>query len=484
MNRFAVATIGALILALLPVAAASAKKPTPGTHGHKTQVSCSQSALVAAIDAANSNGGGTLKLAHGCHYALTTSPDSSENGLPAITSAITIKGDHSTIDGTDSFRVFEVDGPGGSLSARDLTITGGSAQDFGGGIANLGGRVTLDHARVIGNRAVSAGGGIASATFDPSSVAALIVRHSSVSHNQQTSADPDVALGGGGIVNIEGTAKLDHTQVSGNTAQGFVGGGIANGDYFNFSSSDSVLKLDHSRVNGNTAPNGNGGGIQNLLGSVTVRHTQVNGNAAVHGGGIVSGNANGGSAGPAELKLSHSEVNRNTATAEPPPPGEGAPVAAGGISNGSVAVLDHTRVDGNTASQTSGAGIVNHGTMTLRHSEVNRNTAAGSGAKASGGGILNLPSPGVPGTGVLTLDHSKVNRNTAGGNGGGISNGLAPMATGGDVTLKHSQVTHNSAAHGGGIFNNGGTVTLSHTSVTDNVVDNCEPTNTIAGCTN
>src|SRR3954462_1847626 len=246
MNRFAVATIGALILALLPVAAASAKKPTPGTHGQKTHVSCSQSALVAAIDAANSNGGGTLDLAHGCHYELTTSPDSSENGLPAITGAITIKGNHATIDGTNSFRVFEVDGPGGSLSARDLTITGGSTQDFGGGIANLGGRVTLDHVRVIGNRAVSAGGGIASATFDPSSVAALIVRHSAVSHNQQTSADPDVALGGGGIVNIEGTAKLDHTQVSGNTAQGFVGGGIANGDYFNFSSSDSVLKLDHS----------------------------------------------------------------------------------------------------------------------------------------------------------------------------------------------------------------------------------------------
>jgi hypothetical protein len=47
----------------------------------------------------------------------------------------------------------------------------------------------------------------------------------------------------------------------------------------------------------------------------------------------------------------------------------------------------------------------------------------------------------------------------------------------------HSEVTHNSAAHGGGIFNNGGTVTLMATKVTHNVVDNCEPTNSIAGCT-
>jgi hypothetical protein len=54
---------------------------------------------------------------------------------------------------------------------------------------------------------------------------------------------------------------------------------------------------------------------------------------------------------------------------------------------------------------------------------------------------------------------------------------------GGALTLHNSQVTGNSAAHGGGIFNNGGTVTLSNTKVTGNVVDNCEPTNTIAGCT-
>jgi putative cofactor-binding repeat protein len=44
-------------------------------------------------------------------------------------------------------------------------------------------------------------------------------------------------------------------------------------------------------------------------------------------------------------------------------------------------------------------------------------------------------------------------------------------------------VIGNSAPHGGGIFNNAGTVTLSNTAVTGNVVDNCEPLNSIAGCT-
>jgi hypothetical protein len=53
---------------------------------------------------------------------------------------------------------------------------------------------------------------------------------------------------------------------------------------------------------------------------------------------------------------------------------------------------------------------------------------------------------------------------------------------GGPVTLNHSQVTGNTAAHGGGIFNFGGAVALSKTDVTGNLVDNCEPLGTIAGC--
>jgi hypothetical protein len=114
---------------------------------------------------------------------------------------------------------------------------------------------------------------------------------------------------------------------------------------------------------------------------------------------------------------------------------------------------------------------------------VNRNTAAASGFAGSGGGILNITPPQST-TAVLTLDHSRVNGNSAGGFGGGIANGAGPVS-GGDVTATHSHVMHNTAAHGGGIFNNtGGTVTLSDTIVTDNQVDNCEPTNSIAGCTN
>src|SRR6516225_1769980 len=89
-------------------------------------VPCTQQALVAAVNAANAAGGGTINLTGGCTYALT-SADNGENGLPVVTTQIGLNGNGATIDGTGAVRVFEVDGPGGNLSAQNVTITGGSA---------------------------------------------------------------------------------------------------------------------------------------------------------------------------------------------------------------------------------------------------------------------------------------------------------------------------------------------------------------------
>src|SRR5262249_42712096 len=263
-------------------------------------------ALVDAINAANSAGGGTINLVAGCTYSLTT-PDNGENGLPAVTSQIRVNGNGATIDGTESVRILEVDGPTGNLSLQDLTLTGGSA-DFGGAIANIGGTVSLNHAQVTGNAATEAGGGIASVTFDPSSVAKLTLNQSSVSDNQQTD-DSQNALGGGGIVSILGTATLNQSQVNGNSAQGFVGGGVASGDYMNSSDTGTVLTLNGSQVDGNTAPHAGGGGIQNLLGSVTVNNSEVDENPSLNGGGISSGS--GGNAPPlvSHLTLNNSRVD-------------------------------------------------------------------------------------------------------------------------------------------------------------------------------
>ena len=102
-----------------------------GAASASANVPCSAAALVAAVNSANGSGGGTINLAPRCDYALTTA-DNGENGLPVVTSRIAVNGNGATIDGTSSVRVFEVDGPGGSLSLQNVTITGGSA-DIGGG---------------------------------------------------------------------------------------------------------------------------------------------------------------------------------------------------------------------------------------------------------------------------------------------------------------------------------------------------------------
>jgi hypothetical protein len=478
---------GAALLLAGFLAAAPAQASAGGS------VPCSSAALIAAITAANAAGGGAINLAPRCHYALTKSVGNGD-GLPPVTTRIKVNGNGATIDGTGAVRIFEVDGPGGNLSLTFVTITGGSA-DNGGGIENLGGTVTLTFSAVTRNTAMDAGGGIASATgLGPPGVARLTLNFSRVTDNSQTAgpANPN-SLGGGGIASVLGRVTLNGSQVSGNTAQGFVGGGIASGDYIDTppSNPSSVLTLNNSRVTGNTAPNAGGGGIQNLLGTVTVNNSQVNGNTSLNGGGISSGNGNGGvPPGTSRLTLTNSQVNGNTATAQVPQPGSmgGPPIAAGGIANGGAAVLTNTQVNNNTASHTSGGGIVNHGQMTLINCQVNGNTAAGSGIVASGGGIIS--AQGQPGSAptTLTLINSRVNFNRAGGDGGGIANGVplpGPMPLiGGALKLINTLVLGNTAAAGGGIFNNHGTVTLVNALIIANHPDNCEPTGSITGCKN
>ena len=249
-------------------------------------VPCSSAALIAAITAANTAGGGAINLAPRCHYPLTT-PVSGEDGLPPVTTRIAVNGNGATIDGTGAVRVFEVDSPGGNLSLNNVTITGGSA-DNGGGIENAGGTVTLNFSTVTRQHRHGRGRRHRQRHLRrPSSVAKLTLNFSRVTDNSQTAgpASPS-SLGGGGIVSILGKVTLNVSQVSGNTAMGFVGGGIASGDYIDTppSNPSSSLTLNGSRVTGNTAPNAGGGGIQNLLGTVTVNNSQVNGNTSLERG--------------------------------------------------------------------------------------------------------------------------------------------------------------------------------------------------------
>lgn len=75
----------------------------------------------------------------------------------------------------------------------------------------------------------------------------------------------------------------------------------------------------------------------------------------------------------------------------------------------------------------------------------------GNGSSGSGGGINNFG-------GTLTLDHSTVRNNVANTAGGGINNQ-------GTLTLNDSTVRNNTAGQGGGIENANATLTLNHSTV-------------------
>lgn len=213
------------------------------------------------------------------------------------------------------------------------------------------------------------------------------------------------------------------------------------------------VTLDHLTITHGTA--GVGGGIRNNpSATVTLINSTVQGNTAQYGGGIYTYGT---------LHLIRSTVKNNTAQSGP----------GGGIMSDTTVVvtLDNSTVERNSADDGGGGLYIRSGsTATLTHSTVKDNTAL------FGGGITN------EGAATLNLDHSTVRGNTASLRGGGIDNG-------GTATLSHSTVERNTSlggpGSGGGINQQSpsATVTLIQSQVRNNTPDNCAPPGSVPGCT-
>ncbi|MGQ0619212.1 MAG: choice-of-anchor Q domain-containing protein [Panacagrimonas sp.] len=278
--------------------------------------------LVDAITAANldtatgeciaGDGDDTIVLLAGSTHTLTavdnTGVDQSgPNGLPLVTSRITIAGNHSTLrrnPGSDEFRLLAIDEEG-ELTINQATLTGGQLSgDYyaGGGILNLG-VLSLNGCTVTGNFAPNDGGGIASFDFSedeapeprrrtPARAAySLSLTRSVVSGN--TTADD-----GAGLYVGAGKASVTDSTVSGNTAESD-GGGI-------FVGYGAALLMVGSTVSGNSSDDG-GGGIYGYSADVSLLNSTVSGNRAVFGAGIY------GVGGDNRLSLANTTVARNAA---------------------------------------------------------------------------------------------------------------------------------------------------------------------------
>ncbi|MFF1615667.1 hypothetical protein ACFVYA_48725, partial [Amycolatopsis sp. NPDC058278] len=110
-------------------------------------VACSENALVAAVNLANSTPtSDTLVLAGGCTYGMTTAHGGAANALPVITTPIEMTGPatitNASLAGLGMFRIAEVSPTGNLTLTTGVAFTHGNVVGDGGGILNHG-AVTL-----------------------------------------------------------------------------------------------------------------------------------------------------------------------------------------------------------------------------------------------------------------------------------------------------------------------------------------------------
>ncbi|MFJ3875966.1 hypothetical protein ACIPW5_00745 [Streptomyces sp. NPDC090077] len=442
--------------------------PAQAAHAAPVEVRCSVPDLVAAINTANGTPGpDTLRLAHGCTYKLTApDPVHPGNGLPVITSEITIDGRGATIrreahgKKVPKFRIVYVENTG-SLTLTRTTVSGGHATDCpafpdavgvacGGGVSNNG-SLRISHSTFTGNTSSSAVFAQGGAIDSPGRAASVIDTEVSDNHVVYDGKAPEGGAAGGAVSN-DGPLTVTGSRLSGNTAT----------------------------VTANTNSIAFGAAVISFSGT-TIEDTVISGNRAFAVKGIArAALANGIPEELGRLTVTGGAVRDNVADA---PHGT---AQGGGIANNALMTVSGVKISGNRAvaqggtARGGGVRVGPFGTLDLADSRITGNTAEAPGGTAQGGGIDN------PDGGTLKATRNEILRNTVtAGKGTAQGGGLyhAGGATGlGTSTLERNTITRNRAADGGGIFKASGTLTLSGDVVRDNQPDDCAPSGAVPGC--
>lgn len=425
-------------------------KPGNDVHAASMSIDCGDvSGLIAAINNANDEinypGPDTIVLnplnEPICTYVLTAVDNATDgnNGLPSITSEITIIGNNATIErdtnSSDIFRILHVAATG-TLALDSITIRGGQTEYGavnGAGIFSQG-IITIDNSTLSDNLTdeYGCGGGI----FNDN---ALIVTNSAFSNN--SAAIGTIPTGGGGICN-RGMLTINNSSFNNN--KGNEGGGIRN---------EQIAIVSDSIFNGNWAVFG--GGVSNR-GEMHITNTAINENTANRGGGGIYTFGT--------LTVTHSMINDNNVLME----------GGGGIFNRNRLAVSNSVLQGNSAPDGIGGGLFNlpnSGPVTLTDCTISENTASLGGGiyggafditrctisenTASSGGGIYISG----GNGEMNLSNGTISNNTATTNGGGLFN------YGNTNMIQNSTFSGNAAGlEGGGIFNGEG-MTMSNTIV-------------------
>jgi len=257
------------------VAAGSLIVFAPAAQAITIPVACSENALVAAVNLANSTPtADTLVLAGGCTYGMTTSHGGAANALPVITTPIEMIGPatitNASLLGLGLFRIAEVSPTGSLTLTTGVAFTGGNVLGDGGGILNHG-AVTLTGSTLTGNTASGNGGGLANADTPTGTAPAATFTNSPVSGNTTLLGD------GGGIYNgLRGTLTVTGVSgsplfITGNSAGR--GGGIS-------ALNSTATTLTQTAVTDNHALLllGTAGGVYRQGGTMTTTNSPITAN--------------------------------------------------------------------------------------------------------------------------------------------------------------------------------------------------------------
>jgi hypothetical protein len=252
------------------VAAGGMAAFAPAAQAITIPVACSENALVAAVDLANSTPtADTLVLAGGCTYALTSPHGGLNNGLPVITTPIEMIGP-ATITRSSSrfFRIARVSSTGSLTLTTSVAITNGRSLGNGGGILNQG-AVTLTASSLSGNHATGDGGGLANANTPSGTAPAATFTRSSVTGNTSLGRGGGIYNGRRGTLTTTGVSGSP-LFITGNT--GLRGAGVAAVD-------STATTLTQTAVTTNSASI-NAGGVYRSGGTMTTTDSPISANTA------------------------------------------------------------------------------------------------------------------------------------------------------------------------------------------------------------
>jgi hypothetical protein len=369
-------------------------------------------------DCAAGSGGDTIVLpasaTHSLNAPLAGADYVGYNGLPPVTSTITIEGNGGRISRSKNgtlYRLLAVTSTG-DLTLNNLSLSGGR-EYLGGAIVN-GGTLTISNATISG-----AAGSRGGAVFNGPG-RRLTISGSSLTKN-------GAYYGGGVIFNNRGTVTIENSTISKNTSS-------AGGAVYSYR---GTVEIENSTVSGNKAipaarqPYDWGGGVFSAGSYLTISDSVFSKNSASYGAGIM--------ARISSVEIENSVISGNKAT-----------VFGGGV----FTYLSYLTVEESEFTKNSaviGGGIANITSLSL---EIKNSTISGNKA-ANGAGISSSEVSG-------TIDNSTISANKASNSGGGISHSY------GSLVVTNSTITGNSAARGGGIDNAGDQLNLGRTIVAGN----------------